>query len=99
MPAIWQKKVRDREPRPVHSSSEIAIGYVAGPLKKRAAQQNESNRVRSAIGHTGSLAACQAAEQATLTLHVSVWKYGEGRVVFLQTANQPFCFPSNVCKL
>ena len=56
------EKVRDREPRPVHSSSEIAIGYVAGRLKKRAAQQNESNRVRSAIGHAGSLAACQAAE-------------------------------------
>ena len=45
------EEVRDREPRPVHSSSEIAIGYVAGRLKKRAAQQNESNRVRSAIEH------------------------------------------------
>ena len=53
VPADWQKKVRDREPRPVYSSSEIAIGYmyVAGPPKKRAAQQNESNRVRSAIEH------------------------------------------------
>ena len=67
VPADWQKKVRDREPRPVYSSSEIAIGYVAGPLKKRAAQQNESNRVRSAIGHAGSLAACQAAKLAALT--------------------------------